>query len=362
MKISRKAIITVAFLIWCLLEMFPCGMKLSAADMVRYRTGTVGAAENEETLSGKIRKSTVEGVVIAEDGKDQKISANRIVWTQFEKEPINLTTARTLMQTSRYDEVIAKLNEIPAGERSSATPLVLADWEYLLASATAGSALARKNHDDLITAGRMLREYTKTYSDSWQMTGANELIVEILLALDKPGNAREFFDFLAARPWADVKLKAMNSSAAVSLMEKKYDESLKAYDAVIAFSAEDSTLVRREKMLAQAGRNRVLIAQGKYDDAIAAIQKLIASTPATESDDVMARLYNTLGEACVAGGKVKQAILAYLHTDLLYSTSRVEHVAALRALYRLWKQDFREDRAAEVLKILRNEYKIVDSH
>ncbi|MDO5566677.1 MAG: hypothetical protein Q4G59_08470, partial [Planctomycetia bacterium] len=245
MKISRKAMVTVAFLIWGLLGMLPSEAKVSAADMVRYRTGTVGAADNEETLSGKIRKITPEGIIITEDGKDQKIPANRIVWTQFEKEPINLTTARTLMQTSRYDEAIAKLNEIPAGERSATTPLITADWSYLSASATANSALARKSRDDLVAAGRMLREFTKTYPDSWHMTEANELIGEILLALDKPGNAKEFFNLLAAMPWADVKLKALNASAAISLLEKKYEESLKTYAAVIAFSAEDSTFVRR---------------------------------------------------------------------------------------------------------------------
>lgn len=361
MIFSRKTVITVAFLILGLLGTSSRWTLLSAADMVRYRTDVAGDTQNEETLSGKIRKITTTGIVISDDGKDREIPANRIVWTQFEKEPINLTTARTLVQTSRYDEAIAKLNDIPAGERS-ASPLIVADLDYLAASASAMNALARKNHDDLVAAGRLLRQFTKQHSESWHVTRANELIGEILLALDKPGSAKEFFNLLAAMPWPDVKLKALRASAGISLLEKNYDESLKTYREVIAFSGEDSSLVRQEKLLAEIGQCRVLIAQGKHDEAITSLQKLINGTPVTESDEVMARLYNALGEASVASGRVKQAILAYLHTDLLYSTARVEHVAALRALYRLWKQDFREDRAAETLKILRNEYKIVDSH
>ena len=66
--------------------------------------------------------------------------------------------------------------------------------------------------------------------------------------------------------------------------------------------------------------------------------------------------YNALGDCLRAANRPKDALLAYLHTDLLYSKDRQEHPRALfqiEKLFRLLKQD---GRANEYAQRLRQEY------
>ena len=325
--------------------------------MVRLRSLEDGRAVGEETLSGKIKGITKTEILFVEEGKERSIPANIIVWTQIDREPINLTTARTLMQSAQYAEAIAKIGELTPGEQKNLAPFALQDSEYITAVSTAMLALARQNSQEYANAGKMLTAFLKKNPESYHVAEVTWLIGNLLVAMKKPGNARTFFDRLAQMPWPDVRLKAMIASGDLSLEEGNLEESQKNYNAVLSFSAEDSSLIQEQKFNAKIGLARINIRQKKYDEAVKSLREIIA-TQTLSSPELLARLYNTLGQALADQGDVKAAILAYLHTDLLYSNARVEHVTALRQLYRLWKRDSHEDRAAEVLRVLQDEYKI----
>ena len=149
---------------------------------------------------------------------------------------------------------------------------------------------------------------------------------------------------------------------------------------------------RRER--AAVLRAKLLAKQGKHDEAIAELDRLIASSPEGSDRQREARLakaeslagmkkfkeaealvragdpgepgrgrrlrrppaYNTLGDCLRAANRPKDALIAYLHTDLLYSKDKEEHPRALHRIERLFRQLKQDGRADEYAQRLRQEY------
>ncbi len=79
---------------------------------------------------------------------------------------------------------------------------------------------------------------------------------------------------------------------------------------------------------------------------------MIKATPPEDAAG-QAPAYNTLGDCLRAANRPKDALLAYLHTDMLYSKDKEEHPRALHqisVLFRQLKQDGRADDFAQRLK------------
>ena len=64
----------------------------------------------------------------------------------------------------------------------------------------------------------------------------------------------------------------------------------------------------------------------KYKEAETLVRQVIQANPA-EDAAAQAPAYNTLGDCLRAANRPKEALIAYLHTDLLYSKDKEEHPA-----------------------------------
>ena len=74
------------------------------------------------------------------------------------------------------------------------------------------------------------------------------------------------------------------------------------------------------------------------------IQEVIAQGD-PEQVELMAETYNALGLAHRQAGRSEDAILAFLHVDLLYFGSSAEHIVALQNLVQLWNEIQKPERA-----------------
>ena len=77
-----------------------------------------------------------------------------------------------------------------------------------------------------------------------------------------------------------------------------------------------------------------------------------------EDAATQAAAHNALGDCLRAAGRPKEALYAFLHTDLLFSKDKGEHARALAQISQLWRdpQLNRPDRAEEVMERLKQEY------
>ena len=130
-----------------------------------------------------------------------------------------------------------------------------------------------------------------------------------------------------------------------------HEKAISELDRMIKNSPEGSTR-QREARLAKA---ESLATLKKFAEAETDVRAVIK---ATSPEDVQAQsaAYNTLGDCLRAAGKPKDALLAYLHTDLLYAKDKEQHPRALANAAQIFRELKRDDRADELLQRLKQEY------
>jgi tetratricopeptide (TPR) repeat protein len=131
----------------------------------------------------------------------------------------------------------------------------------------------------------------------------------------------------------------------------EHDKAIAEYDKLIQGASEGSVR-RREALLAKA---ESLVSLKKYAEAETDVRAVIKDSPA-EDFQAQSAAYNTLGDCLRAAGKPKEALTAYLHTDLLYAKDKEQHPRALAHLSKLWRELKRDDRADETWNRLKQEY------
>ena len=89
-------------------------------------------------------------------------------------------------------------------------------------------------------------------------------------------------------------------------------------------------------MEAMLGQARALIAQTKNEEALVILELVTDKGPADESA-LQAEAYVLEGNTLQALGRMKEAALAYLHVDLLFSRETALHAEALYNLAKTWK-------------------------
>ncbi len=156
---------------------------------------------------------------------------------------------------------------------------------------------------------------------------------------------------LAKLPGGDDRASILR----IKILTKKGqpDQAIGELDKVIASGTEGSN----KKRDAQLAKAEILVGQRKFAEAEALLNAVIkGSSP--EDAATLATAYNSMGDCLRAAGRPKEALYAYLHTDLLFSKEKDEHARALAQLAQLWKdpQLNRPDRAEESLERLKQEY------
>jgi tetratricopeptide (TPR) repeat protein len=144
------------------------------------------------------------------------------------------------------------------------------------------------------------------------------------------------------------------AKAAMHASEGRFDEALSAYDSVIAVASDDPAVQakRREAFL---GKAVVLEKQQQHEKAARLLETLIDELP-PDSARLQAETYLRLGGILERQGKSKEAVLAYLHVDVLFAGEKPLHAESLYQLSRLWASLGYVDRAADASSRLKQDY------
>ncbi len=311
------------------------------ADTVRY--GGV-------TVSGKIIQSDAERVVIDRgQNRQETIHPFRIELVFFDEEPSTLRTAKLAAVAGRFEEALAGLERIQLPDNVDAK--VKQEMDYLQALCRWRLAEASANPQVMKEAADLLEQFIKQNPQHYRLWQAAEGLAQLLLSLGRQDEAQQYFALLQKAPWPEVQLRAQLASARAALAAKNFTEAEKLFDALVAQSGNEERL----RQMAIVGKARVLAETGRSDEAIRLIQETLQ---AIRPEDIPLRgqAYNALGLAYRRAGKNKEAILAYLHVDLLYSNVPAEHVECLENLVELFAQVGQRERAEAAAAVLRERY------
>lgn len=335
------------------------------ADAVRFLAPGADGTPEETTLEGKITSISADEIVLDVDGEKRTLATSAVLGTQYDDEPVVLAAARADVELDKYEEALAKLAEISAADVRAARAEVAAEVESLRAIATGRLALA--GSEKLATGGRAVLAFVQKSPTYWRRYEAVELLGELLAKTGKPAEAEKQFAALEQAVSPTVRARGKIARAGLALVDAesnaaRLDDAEKLFaDALAelndAGSLADAPETAAVKTLAQIGAARVLARRKRFDDAEKTLAEALAATP-RDAFPTNAAIYVAQGEIRVAAGRPRDAIVAYLHVELLYPSVRTRRAEALKALAPLWTQVGRPDRADEARRTLKERFKI----
>ena len=306
----------------------------------------VGAAP----FMGSIKKITATEVVISVNGRDHAVSANEVANVAFANEPDALAKARRSVISGQYENAIKGLKGID----KSAVRDDRVKRDIMFYQALAHARLALAGASDLRAAGKMMHQFKKVGSDSHHYYEAIDVLGRLAMSMGQYKAATSYFSELGNAPWREYQLKANVLGAEALLLQKKFAEAREQYQKAV--NAEvTGAVVDHQKSLAGIGLSMCLAETGQADQGVSALVDILKKT-GPQDIELNAKAYNALGNCYLQQKKVKQALLAFLHTDLLYRGQRDAHAEALFHLTKLWEQVDKSGRARQARNTLKMTY------
>lgn len=335
---------------------------LAIAAGVCLAVGAVGRADTIRTstqtvpLPGTIQKMSPLEVELKLGVSTKTIPVNEIVSISYDREPDRLKTARNAVLNGRYEDALSLLNKMELADQTR--PEIKQDIEFYRALCRAELALGGSG--EIVAAGKQMAAFVKAHPGSYHWLKANEVLGDLYLAIGPDEQtayelAEEHYAELGKAPWPDYKMRAGVAVGRARLAQGKTAEALKSFESVLEMGAT-GPLAQAQRLAAMIGKARCLIAGEKHDQAVQLARQAIASSD-PERVELNARAYNTLGTALRKLGRTKEAVLAFLHVDVLYFSVPETHAEALANLAQLWQQIHKPEQADRARRMLEQRYR-----
>ena len=275
------------------------------------------------------------------------IPTNEIVSITYDNDPASLEQAKLKEAANSLAEA-ADLYKKAAAE-AAAKPFIAEDAAFGQARVTTELALTDPSRTAEATS--LLESFSRNYKNGRHIGPALESLAKLQIAKENFQGVEQTLAQLSKLPGGDDRASIYR----IKILTRKgsLDQAVTELDKVIAATPEGS-VKKRDAQLAKA---ESLVALKKFADAEALLKGVIKGS-GPEDATTQAAAHNALGDCLRAAGRPKEALYAYLHTDLLFSKEKGEHARALAQIAQLWKdpQLNRPDRAEEVLERLKQEY------
>lgn len=285
-------------------------------------------------------------------GQKKQIPVNEIEAVTYDGEPPELKLARSEVSNGNFEGALKSLDKIDPAKVNRAE--IKQDLQFYRAYCHARLALGGSG--DVPKAGSEMRQFVKENPTNYHFLVAAETLGDLFAAIGRPELAFEQYSAVERAPWPEYKMRAGVAKGRILVAQKKYPEALAAFDAVLKLTTDEKGPAASLRLAAQLGKATCLAATGQPDPAITAVQAVIDNAD-PEDSELNARAYLTLGNCYrQKEGATKDALLAYLHVDLLYPGNREAHAEALSNLARLWNELGKPERALAATQLLKDRY------
>lgn len=305
---------------------------------------------------GSVSKMTKTEVTVTKQvGGDSVVPVNEIAWIEWDGAPGAMALGRSALEAGQLDVAQKQLETALTESASSSNANMRGDLTFLRAKVAALRALT--DPGQAADASTRLQGFLTGNRDHYRTFEAQLLLGEVALASDDYAAATAAFAAVGAAPWKDFQMAAQVGQGRTYLAQKNVDAARREFDAVASTQPQNPAETSRQ-LEALLGQAQCLQQQGKHSDAITILDKVIDG--ATSSDSrLQAEAYVRQGDCYVSlGGNAKEAIMAFLHVDVIPNLSKESdlHAEALYNLARLWNQIGQPDRAREAAETLQGAY------
>lgn len=306
-------------------------------------------------LSGTLREMNPRELSLERTGgKVEQIPVNEVQYVRFDGEPPQMNLVRNAVLNGRYEEALRDLEKVTAEAASIKREELKQDIEFYRAYTAAHLALGGTG--EIATAGRQLLEFAQKYPNNYRFYESSQMLGDLLAAIGRYDDALAQYAHVGEAPWPDYKMRAAVARGRAYAKQDKYREAEQEYAAATEI-AKNATgpLVDAQRASATLGLAECQAKNGKVEEAIHLVNEIIAAAD-PEMAELHARAYNTLGSCYLAADRNKEALLAFLHVDVLYFTVPQAHAESLHHLAQLWQTVGKSDRAAAAKETLQQRY------
>ena len=336
---KRLTLIAVA-----MLTLSALASSAGAVDKVNRKSGKVAQGDITEIAQQSV--SVKSGI-----GKMIEVPANDIISVRWGAEPAELNLARSAEDSGDLARALELLKT--SSGNAGTNPDVKTEIEFLTARVNARVAL-EQDASKLTDASTQLEGFVKAHSVNFRYFDALQLLGAVQLAAEDYAGAETSFGKLERAPWPDYQMAAQNSTAKLAFQKGELSKALAAYNEVLKQSGSSPGEVSKRNE-ALIGKASVQLKQGNADIALQAVAEAIAKT-SPEDSTVQAGAWNLKGDCLKSQGKVKEAILAYLHVPVLFEKEKVPLAEALYNLAVLWPRADQPERGLAARQELQENY------
>lgn len=317
-----------------------------SADIV-YRKGS------SSREGGDITSQTKEKLVLKPSvGKQNtEIPANEVSRVEWDGEPAGMKLARSAEERGNLEDALKRYTEI-AGEVEAGQKELKTDLEFLIARTTA--KLGKADPVKLDEAVQQLESYKTAHPNTFRYYDTLMLLGDAYLDKNNYASAGPIFDQLEQAPWDDYKMAGQVAKGRLLLRKNDIPGAQALFQSVAAKPAQ-TTAEKARQFDARLGMATCLQRQNQFEKAAAELDQIIKQAPATATK-TMGEAYLRKGDNLLAADKKKDALLAYLHVDVLFSSEKDLHAEALYHLATLWNEVAQPGRAATARAKLSQDY------
>ena len=227
--------------------------------------------------------------------------------------------------------------------------------EIAFCRAYCAAQLALSGAADPTEAGKQMFAFISNSPNSFHYFKACELMGDLCVTLGKFADAQKYYAKLSQAPWPDYKIRAQVALGRSYLAQDNAAAADKAFDDALTNDAPGD-LAEAQRTAARIGKARCMVLTGKTDLALHSLNEILDQTE-EKNPEINAMAYNALGTALRKAGKPKEAILAFLHVHLVYSTQPDLDAEAVANLEKLFTEDHKPHHASEMREILDEKYR-----
>ena len=318
---------------------------LSATSRADVVTMIPGPGGKTSTGRGDIQSESATEVTIKLGNNVQTVPTEQIASISYQLSPASVALAETRENANALADA-AELYKKAAAE-ATGKPFVQQAAQFNQARLVA--ELALNDPSKTADAVKLLQAFAKANASSRHIVPTLEVLARLQLNKGDFVQAERSITELSKLPGSADRAAVLR--ARINSKKGNHEQAVQDLDALIKGAAEGS-LRQREARLAKA---ESLAALKKYAEAESEAKAVIKALPAEDVQGQSAA-YNTLGDCLRAANKPKDALRAYLHTEILYSKDKEQHPRAMANIVKLWRELKHDDRADEVLQKLKQDY------
>ena len=321
-------------------------------------TGTLTAQVADQIYLGKgapvrgvITKMTATEITVTSNTLDRKYPVNEIQRVSLSESPAGLQMALSSIRNRRLEEAKTELDKLDVNAIKSK----YVKQEVLFSQAYCAAKLALLGQFDIGRAGALLKAFVDGHKDSYHYYEAEELFGDLAVTNGSYDIAAASYGKIRQAPWPAYQLRGSVLQANALVGSGQFPQALTGYEAVLKVRPA-TPAARAQFTLAQVGKAHCLAETGKPDEGIALVREVLKGNDPKEQPQLFGRAYNVLGACYRKANKPQDALLAYLHTDLLFYSEPQVHAESLYYLAQLWALVKKTDRANRARGLLRQRY------